>query len=427
MKLSFALAAATLTLSFATSFSAMAQTNTENYEYGIYVVRSLPTDLKPQMTLEQILEADTVNARVKEAVSKSIAESQTSLLRSLFIDKSVASVNLQTEISKSLKQFNERLKINLAQAQVAQSMEFQVHISPMISKILAARRAGNPVTARIVYPTDRVSLVEVMPDVAEVHEDEQRVILGDIYQGIAARLNDQYIVGAADPFFVSLTINLKVNPAPQDSMWIAQAVVGLPVNKSMPFEQANDQIAFKKVEFPTYTTALGISTEDLPTALITIEQPLSKSTGKMLLEFGPIGTFRDGRWVRPQDPSLYAKLTPKLVGTPAIKLVSGRLDVAFNVLNLSMDIESQGVSDLDLYLSVGLPKFPGTRVGFINKADIDQQFQTEINKAIKAAIQDQQKKLKEQGLAKAEALTSISAPMLEQLITKLLSTKQGGK
>lgn len=429
MKMSapFMMLAIALNLVFSVGFGGIANAQSDNYEYGIFVVRSLPKDLNAKMTLDQILAADTANARVKDAISKSVAESQTSLLRSLFIEKSLAGVNLQTEVSKSLKQFNERLKVNLDKAQISETMEFQIHVAPMISKILAARRAGNQVTPRVLYPTDRVSLVENLPDVSDIHADDQRIILNDIYQGMAARLNEKYENGAADPFFVSLVINLKVNPAPQDSMWIAQAVLGLPVNKSMPFAQSNDQITFKSVEFPTYKSTMGLTTDDMPTALLTIEQPLAAKTGKMLIEFGPIGTFKDGRWVRPKDLARYSTLTPRLVGTPAMKLANGRLDVAFNILNLTADLETQGVSDLDLYLSLGLPKFPGTRFGFINKADIDTQFQTEINKAIQTAIQDQKNNLKKQGLEKVEALSSVSAPMLEQLVSKLLTTKQAGK
>lgn len=408
------------------SFAFRAHADSDNYEYGIFVVRSVAPELNAQMTIDQILTADTANGRVKDAITKSVAESQSSLLRSLFVEKSLVGVNLQTELAKSLKQFSDRLKVNLDQAQITRTMDFQIHVAPMISRILAERRAGNQVTARILYPTDRVSLVENMPDAGDIHADDQSIVLNDIYQGMASRLNGEYLKGGAEPFFVSLVINLKVNPAPQDSMWIAQAVVGLPVNSSLPFEQSNDQISFKRIEFPAFDKSnLGLTTDGMPTALLTIEQPLASSTGKMLIEFGPIGTFKDGKWIRPKDIANYSKLTPRLVGTPT-GIARNKVDVVFNILNLAADLENQGVSSLDLFLSVGLPNFPGTRLGFINKPDIDQQFQTEINKAIQAAIQEQQKTLKSQGLAKVEALSSISPAMLEQIVSKLLTTKQQG-
>ena len=392
-----------------------------NYEYGIVMTRPVPVELRPSMSLEEIVSLRTVNDEVRVAITNTLKDSQSDLLRLALIDPSAMSANqrnvsLLGELRKTLGAVNMRLLANLKNVSVPDDLEFQIHVAPLLSKVLIARRAGDQVTPKSLYPSDRISVYETM---SGDPIDGTTLIARDIYQGIAARLVEMYNKNTKQPFFGAMVLTLRLKKKVELSEMIAQVVMGVPVNTSMPFTEKNDQIVFRSVDMPKFDPrTLGITAEDMPAAMVTVEQTLAHPlAGKVLVELGPIGRFENGRWSRTGNGGSNYNMAPKLVGSPTMAVVNRLLTAEISILNIVADLESKGVADIDVFISAGPTAAPGVRAGWINKADIDDQFRTEINKTIAVTIAEQEKKAKES----IEGVRKMLPPGIDQVLKTLFT------
>ena len=166
---------------------------------------------------------------------------------------------------------------------------------------------------------------------------------------------------------------------------------------------------------------------EFPMAFVNSTGTLESSEMPILVRFGTIGSYSSSGWERTNGVALRSKV-PRLRGTPTGK-IKEMLNVDFSIFNISatMDYskyqknEVLEIKELNLYISAGLDAMTGFKVGMINKKDIDDQFRSEINKAIKATIEQQTAELKNKAIKIISENAQLQPTEVETLLKSLFS------
>lgn len=406
---------ALVAMAMALSLNAFA--DQRNYEYAIVLSRTSKSSA--QSNIDSILAAQKNQEAIKKAITNSLRGTLVPMVKLVNPSNLAHQDNIQQIAVQSLKAFATALQSELKGVPLSEPNRFQIQIVPVISKELAARVQGGDVPYR-PYSTDKYAVYENLPSVENAYKTSHDFFVTDAYQGQLKLVES--LSASKNPFFMSMSIDLDLQVNAAQSKLTTQVVVGMPTNKSVPFNQANEQIQFTTMQFPALKTLNGIVSQ-YPCAFVTISQNLAASPMQMNIQFGPLGTYSaDGVWTRPNGID-YREFTPKLAGKAKVKGVQ-LIPVDFNIYNLNVNVETQTISDLDLRLWVKLiSKIPG--VGMINKETIDQQFETEINKTIKSEILKQKEALKAKGLDAASSNTSLPPAAVEAILTNAFEVVKG--
>lgn len=370
--------------------------------------------------LKQTIELNKqVRDAVKDALMKSLGQTAQSIGPETFLKPGF---NAQTEIMNVINRFNENLRAQLLNGlKVDQETNLQIMIAPELSAEAKAAKnsAYKEIPYQPYYPADRLTVYNNMAESDSAFKSAEEVVKTNVYQGIGQYLQDVYECKVQKPVFTVAIINVKAMPNPSDSTLSAQITLAMPTNLELPFEQANDQVQFSKIAFPTVDlkamnnmAGLRIDAASYPVALITMNQKIvDNSDIPVLIEFGPLGTYTNNKWVRAANQN-FNKLVPKLKATAVGSNIKKEIAIDFNIYNLTMSLQKQQVTDLDIFLSVGLRRFPNFKVGRINRTDVDTQFQSEINKEIQKNIEAQKAQLakyQQANLSEAEKAKIVEA------------------
>ncbi|MBL6991481.1 MAG: hypothetical protein ISR65_16980 [Bacteriovoracaceae bacterium] len=389
--------------------------NKQNFQYGIFVTRTLHPGIHNKQSIDQIIEIQQKQNKVRDALVNGLKKTFFPFVKMFSPALLAEGVNLQEEILKGLNFFAEELK----QIEVSEQTSFSIMIVPSLSDELVIRNTFGEVPLKRFYAQDKYTIYEPLPDTQDAFMTAEEVLRTKIYKGMGKVMADHYYYDTANPFFVSLELKVVLKPNKVDSKIKAQAIIGMPVNKEMPFTEENEQIAFNTVKLPSLDAAdslLRVSSN--PVAFVNIDYPFDEGVDPMMhIEFGPLGTYQNGGWTRPNGTS-FKNLVPKLIGIPKVRGVSTRVIAAsFNIFNLSINLKKMEISDLDLILSVGLSRFPAFSIGSINKTSIDEQFQTEINKAVQEGIADQKKSVPGKLTTNLKMQSSVVSGLMEKIFT----------
>lgn len=397
----------------------------QNSVYGIFLIQTPNSTIQPTDSLKTILTQRNVNTEVKDAVVKSLGSSLMGLAP-LFSPgfQANADFNLQAQGMKVFSLFVENLKKNLAGISVKEKQQYQLLIAPRATdKAIAVANKAPAVT--YLYPSDRTLIVEMMPDDEDAYPQVSSMMNTMVYKGLVNQMLRNFEEKTLDqPHFLMLTMDIVIDVDQSKSSVRSEIVATMPVNIEKDFVNENDQIKFTKIVFPEYKPeeqngANLFSAATYPVVFVNMIQSLSKPDVKMTLQFGPLGTYSEGKWVRTGGKD-FTKYVPKLRGTPKVKnvalnAVAGAAAVYFNIFNLEANLLTQEVSNIDLFLSVGLGRFPNLAFGSINSASIDNQFQTEINKTIQQEVDKIKEKVQNPNEQKSVA---------QQLIQTFLDKKK---
>ncbi len=385
-----------------------------NYKYGLFLAQTRPPEINANMTLEQIEATKTESDTVRKSLLNSIKKTFFPLFRVANPALLGSGMDLKAEILKGIYAFVDNFKENIKKERVRNPSRFQIMIVPKRSDELVIRNTMGEVPLMRFYSKDKYALYTPMENHKEAYKSARDVLVTEMYQGMGKVMEDHYYNNPKQPFFLSLILNVDIDPNPDLSKVFAQVIMGMPINHRIPFDKKDEKIHFKWLNFPTVekSNSLSFYAQKYPCAFIQIDFPFKEGEPQMMhINFGPVGTYRDGRWVRPPGVKFKDRV-PKLTG-----LVKNAIEVDFNIFNLSMNLQLQEVTDLDLFLSVGLKAISKFKVGTINKTDIDDQFQAEINKTIQQSIAEQKQKL----VGQAKQLAENYSPVKQEVMASLMS------
>ncbi len=360
----------------------------KNTIYGIYLIQDGNSTIQPSDRLSTILTQRTSGQEIKQAVMKSLQSSLMGLSQ-IFSEglQQGSEMNIQTQGMKAVGTFTENLKKNLANVQISQKQTFQLMIAPTLSEKMIGRSLSAPPILSL-YPSDRTMLIELMPDASDVYPKAQGVMNTIVYRGIVNQLRNHMESNMTDqPNFLTLTLTAQLDPDKSKSVVSSEIMIAMPVNLQKDFENENDQIKFTKIVYPEFKAEgdFNFSAQRYPVAFVQMRQMLGSTETAMKLQFGPLGTYQDGQWIRSPGTD-FAKLVPKLRGTPkakgALGVAAQLVQVDFNIFNIDTNLVTQEITNIDLYLSAGSRRYPNLKFGMINSPQVDSQFQAEINKLI---------------------------------------------
>ena len=392
----------------------------KNSIYGIYIIQDGNPAIQPTDSLLTIITQRNAEEELKQAIMKSLQSSLTGLTQIFSSGLQQGSdFNLQSQGMRAVGIFTENLKKNLATIQIKRKQKFQLMLAPTLSEKMLGRSLSAPqVIAN--YPADRTMLVELLPDVSDAYPKAQGVMNGNVYKAIVNQLRNHMESNETDqPAFLGLTLTTELDPDRSKSSVISELLVAMPVNIQKDFNNENDQIKFTKIVYPEFKSEglASFTAEKYPVAIMSLRQALASADVTMNLQFGPLGTYQDGRWIRSPGTD-FAKLVPKLRGTPkakgALNAAAQLVQVDFNIFNINSNLMTQEITNIDLYLSAGSRRFPNLKFGMINSTSIDSQFQAEINKLI-----EQQTNGLKNHVQEAQQL-----PVVQQMIQTLLERKK---
>ncbi len=387
------------------------------------------------MTVDQIVNAATVQKEI-EKIIQDVAQKNLSR----FIGNSTTSVftkkdyNFNTEFTHAIRLFNRHLRMRLNQMKNknwTKPLSFQIAFAPKISETLLDRKADGVVPRLSIYPKDRFLVMEQMPETDSIAQNFNETINNLSSAGINLLAHKALTCGSSDPYLVSANIGVSVFPDVNKSSIKSQLVIGMPMGVTMPFKQANDQISFSSVVMPEKVDDLKFNgyapLSEFPMAFVNTTGTLESSEIPILVRFGTIGSYSSNGWERTNGGVLRTKV-PRLRGTPVGK-IKDLLNVDFSVFNISATMnyskyqknEVLEIKELNLFISAGLDAMSGFKVGMINKKDIDDQFRSEINKTIKATIEQQTAELKNKSIKMISENTQLQPTEVETLLRSLFS------
>jgi hypothetical protein len=367
----------------------------QNSVYGIFLLQTPNSTIKPTDSLKTILEQRNVSNEVKDAVVKSLGDSMMGLAP-LFSPgvQSSEDFNLQTQGMKAASVFVENLKKNLAGISIKERQQYQLLIAPRATdKAIAVAQKLPGVT--YLYPSDRSMIVEMMPDAEDAYPQASSMMNTMVYKGIVNQMIKIFEDRKTDqPHFLMLTMDIVLDVDQSKSSVRSEIIATMPVNIEKDFVNENEQIKFSKIVFPEFKPASQngenlFSANTYPVVFVNMIHGLRSPDVQMTLQFGPLGTYSDGKWTRIPGKD-FTKYVPKLRGTPkakgAMNALAGKAFAEFNIFNIEANLLTQEVSNIDLFISVGLRRYPNLKFGSINSASIDSQFQAEINKTIEQEV-----------------------------------------
>lgn len=404
-----------------------------NYKYGIFFAKTLSDQINPSMPIDEILKVEEQDFAIRDSVVRSLKASVFPLIK-FYSPDMLAQTNITNELVNGLMTFSEELKQNLKQIKNTHRRVFQLMIVPTLSdELIARRRSQGEVPIKRFYSEDKFTIYEPLDSHEETYRSARDVIVTEMYNGMTKLMEYHALTSPKNPFFLSISMNIILEENPGDSLISSQITLGLPINKSMPFTESNEEIEFQLIEFPTIKGSFSAS--KYPCAFINVSYKLDDSPAKMLINFGPMGTYKGYEWVRPNNQKLkyttppllrgnFNNMVPRLVGKP--KAAKGILKASFNIYNLVFNLEKAYLEDIDLFISLNFANLSGLGVGSINKPDVDNQFRDEINKTIQSKIDEQKQKLSKKELKQA-ASSKLSPKQLSGLLDALFSIDIGGE
>lgn len=394
----------------------------DNTQFGVVVLHTLPDSVNSKMSLSQIAKSNTELDAIRVALLKSIKQSIFPILRSASakVEEVGASgdIDIQAEVVRSVSVLVANLKKNLKTLKPKSDIQFGIMIVPTFTAALKAKQLSDEeVPFKFLYGSDRFSVFEPMVDIGG---SAQSFLNNEVYEAALRVLYDHRIAQPQDPVLVTVSMMLTLKPVIDDSFVALQSVIGLPLGKRIEFSKNTDQIALTHALLPDpgfNPSLVDAAKSEQPCAFQQLVVPFNATKDIVMhMTFGPIGTFDGTFWKPSPDKKEVVKYVPKLFGKPKFKgkEIPG-LDVGFSLTMLSMNMTRQKVEDMDLYLSIGTPKI---KVGNFNKPDIDAQFQGEINKA----IQEQIANLGPMAQSKVE---NAAPEMIQSLMSKMFEKRVG--
>jgi hypothetical protein len=361
-----------------------------NSTFGIFMFVDNNPQIQPTSTLLEIQNLHSQDQRVRSALIQSVIDSVLGL--SQFFSSSLqddSNFNLQMQSMKVINLFTENLKKNISQIQVQRKQTFQLMIAPTLTDKLVARSLDAP---KIIptYPMDRPLIYDILPDQDDSYASAERIMNTKVYRGIVSQLRNHYENQKTDqPHFLSMSITLELDPNKELSNIRSELLLAMPTNIQKDFKNENDQVRFSQIVFPDFKITAGkdflFSAQNFPILIANMNQKVFGTESKLILQFGPLGTYTDGQWRRIPGNN-FVHLVPKIRGTlkktGAVGQLAQAIQVDFNIFNVEADIATQQVSNIDLYISAGVRSAPNLKFGRINNKTIDSQFVTEINKTI---------------------------------------------
>lgn len=432
-----------------------------NYFWTMSVSKSLPQGATSQMTVEQLAAhngpGEQVAALAMDSAQKSIARLVGKLVGN--VSNPDENFNLTEEFSHSVRLFGRYLRMRLKHSidnglVIKEPIKFEILFSPRLSDtLLDARQSNNNnnMPRNSIYPLDRVLIADEL-STESVYKSYEATKEKNALDGIESLMisamgcGDQAGIHQAYP--AAVVVKMTINPDIDSSEIMSQFVVGMPTGQSIPFTQSNKEITFQTVQFPDNVTVKdkGNMTDfayfHFPVAFVNISSRLDSTVIPIHIAFGNMGPMGEDGFQRPGGIIENKKSSlPKLVGVPGDKDSDKFMDnfkkkliVNFNIYNLALALDySKGkvlkkeplqVTELELLVSAGSNRFPGFTAGKFNVKSVNDQFKTEINKAIVAQIDAQEaavKKKIEDAKGVAAEKSGLSNDQIEGIIGTIFS------
>lgn len=432
-----------------------------NYFWTMSVSKSLPQGATSAMTVEQL---DVYNGPGEQVAALAMDSAQKSIAR--LVGRIVGNIsdpqenfNLTEEFSHSVRLFGRYLRMRLKHdinngLVIKEPIKFEILFAPRLSDTLLdarQRNNNNNMPRNSVFPLDRVLVAEQLS--TEMNYKSYTLKKeSDALDGIEMLMIDALgcgdVAGIHQAYPAAVLVKMTINPDIDSSEVMSQFVIGMPTGQSIPFTQANEQISFKTVQLPDNVTIKdkGDMTDfkyfHFPVAFVNISSRLDSTAIPIHIAFGNMGPMGEDGFQRAGGiAENKMSLLPKLVGIPGdaksdkfTENFKKNLIVNFNIFNLSLALDySKGkivkkeavqVTELELLISAGVNRFPGFTAGKFNVKSVNDQFKSEINKAIVAQIDAQEaavKKKIEDAKGVAAVNTGLSNEQIEGIIGSIFS------
>ncbi len=386
-----------------------------NYNYGIFVVAPLPKTDVTKLKLSEINKQISAQSAFKKAVSSAAQTNMIkigNLISSAFgTPEQKSQMDFRQEITELGAAYLATLKASLAANKLttAEELRFQLMIAPKPVAKLAGNQNGVPL-AYGYYPQDRLHMVTPYEESLTAGEEALNV---SVYQGIQQTLSF-YNGVIARPFFVSALFDVTIREATV-SNFNAQLTLGMPTSVEFPFLNPSPQISFYKIATPEGDQSKDV--KQFPVITVDLNFDTARDAAKtMTIEFGPLGSFANGRWNRAVKGIDNKALTPSLVGHP---IVAGKVlphaDVNFHIRKIELDASTKSLAAIDLLTSgqiAGLA-FPVA----VKISAVDKMFAAEINKTITTQKITAEETVQEEINKYAPALGNVMKPYLDRIFS----------
>ena len=400
----------------------------DNYFWTMTVSKSLPQGATSAMTVEQLAAyngpGEQVAALAMDSAQKSIARLVGKLTSNISDPKE--DFNLTAEFSHSIRLFGRylrmRLKHDIAGGLVLKEpIQFELLFAPRYSDTLMDRNTQGIVPRNSIYPLDRVLVASQLSTEGSF---KSHTLLKEetALNGIESLMRDAMAcgdkAGIHQAYPAAVLVKMTINPDVDTSEIMSQFVVGMPTGQSIAFTQANEQITFQTIQLPDNVTEKDKGNRtmlqyfDFPVAFVNISSRLDSQVIPVHVAFGNMGPMGENGFQRPGgivDNKMSA--LPKLVGIPGdaksekfMDNFKKKLIVNFNIYNLALNLDyskskilekkAVEVTELELLISAGVNRFPSFTAGKFNVKSVNDQFKSEINKAVVAQIDAQEAAVK---------------------------------
>jgi hypothetical protein len=407
-----------------------------NTEFAVIFSHSFPTSIEliSKMSLAEITKLESKEQTI---INKALVESVKSSLYPLLQQMNFSEQNLSQLLILSGEQFIndlvKKIKNELSKGTIEQDYSIKLMISPIRSEKLNYRHSTdlNNDRTRIFksYPyfsKDKFPLYDLAHDNAQEISTENGLSKTAITNGVNTYLDEVYIGSGAsreviNPFFVSTQFIVNLRKIVDDSSIEIKSVVGMPTKKQpIPFTEQNEKIKFTHISQPQVNlqqNSFGVfSIKAFPAAVIAIDIPLNPEKPKFMhISFGPLAEIKNGSWVTVDQKEKSGQLVPKLVGNPKIKNKDTPLEAEFNIYSLSIDLKTQRLADLSLYLSLGTKRII-PNLGHFSIKSVNEEFKNEINKTIELEVSKVKNKA-------TNALNTTDVSSALGLVEKLFNTQ----
>ncbi len=429
-----------------------------NYFWTMSVSKSLPQGATSKMTVEQLAAyngpGEQVAALAMDSAQKSIARLVGKLVGN--VSEPDENFNLTEEFSHSVRLFGRylrmRLKSDISKGLVIKEpIQFEILFAPRLSDALLDARQDNDIPRLSVYPLDRVLIADKLSTESNYNSyttHKEKSALDGITSLMISAMGCGEQAGIHQAYPAAVLVKMSINPDIDSSEIMSQFVVGMPTGQSISFTQSNKEITFQTIQFPDNVTVKdkGNMTDfayfHFPVAFVNISSRLDSTVIPIHIAFGNMGPMGEDGFQRPGG-MIDNKMSslPKLVGVPGDKdsdkfmeNFKKKLVVNFNIYNLALSLDySKGkvmkkepvqVNELELLVSAGANRFPGFTFGKFNVKSVNDQFKSEINKAIVAQIDAQEaavKKKIEDAKGVAAEKSGLSNEQIEGIIGTIFS------
>lgn len=319
--------------------------------------------------------------------------------------------------------------------------DFIVVIAPRLPESFQTPNA-NPYIS--LYPSSKAA-VYTDPNAISPLGNYEEIVNQRMFKGAEYLFSQKYHGGTNTlGFFAGAIISIHLQGA--NSSASAKLAIGLPTDRSLPFEQENDQIKLKQIYFPRSPYNGYVTKMAYPIAMVSVTHTASSPASAALkIDFGDLGPIAKNRWDIGNEPShsviakwfswrnpynvphfrgeIRSLIQKEMLGRFAgfsgwlNGFLANHFDIQLNLHSVTLDLQKLVITDVAV--TVDLPKSGGSELlPTLHVPDPEVQFKNEGNKA----IQEQKDKIKP---LLDSGLNVLSDPQAQKKFIEILNSLLG--